>query len=341
MVEGERDPRCLLLTFALFSQVMHNFPIGHFDEDAFDVMSCYFPITYTQPSNDPYNITRLELAMALEEALTSARDFAPYAIPLFLEKMASDLNNSKIDAFRALARGARVYGAEKIVPYLTAFWTCVRLETLKPLRGIDEEILSTALPALKEVVLALKESEKFSDEEFIEFINLVVKDLEPAFAKTELGLRKAAVQILVHICCDRTSYSMVTSKIFPFLLEKFASEVENKSELLTALNEFIGLCEIDWQPLTDQQSILNHCRLLLASSDLETRRNAIRTLTTLLKKSGVALTDEEKSDVRGKLFESLRFEKFDEICASAFEVLISSGNLKIAEELLLTLSGKL
>lgn len=46
IIEGERDPRCLVLSFKLFQQVITHLELGHLDEEAFEVISCYFPILY-------------------------------------------------------------------------------------------------------------------------------------------------------------------------------------------------------------------------------------------------------------------------------------------------------
>lgn len=50
LIEGERDPRCLILCFNLFTEVVSNLTLGHLDEEVFDVVSCYFPISYSPVS---------------------------------------------------------------------------------------------------------------------------------------------------------------------------------------------------------------------------------------------------------------------------------------------------
>lgn len=46
IIEGERDPRCLMVSFKLFQKVVRFLQLGHLDEEVFDVISCYFPILY-------------------------------------------------------------------------------------------------------------------------------------------------------------------------------------------------------------------------------------------------------------------------------------------------------
>lgn len=43
---GERDPRCLLKVFSIFSAVMRAMDVGPFMEDMFELVACYYPIEY-------------------------------------------------------------------------------------------------------------------------------------------------------------------------------------------------------------------------------------------------------------------------------------------------------
>jgi len=45
-IEGERDPKNLMLLFGILLQFIKEFPLGHLTEEMFDVLSCYFPVDY-------------------------------------------------------------------------------------------------------------------------------------------------------------------------------------------------------------------------------------------------------------------------------------------------------
>ena len=60
-------------------------------EELFDVVACYFPISFSPPPNNVHGITRQDLAAALQEALTCTPLFAPFFIPMLLEKLSSSL----------------------------------------------------------------------------------------------------------------------------------------------------------------------------------------------------------------------------------------------------------
>ena len=56
------------------------------------MLACYFPITYAPPASPgPDIITREQLVAGVAAALAAVPAFAPYALPLVLEKLGSSL----------------------------------------------------------------------------------------------------------------------------------------------------------------------------------------------------------------------------------------------------------
>ncbi|KAI1278074.1 MMS19 nucleotide excision repair -like protein [Halotydeus destructor] len=278
VIEGERDPRCLLLTFNLFHLVMRDRPLGHYDEDAFDVVSCYFPITYVQPTNDPYNISRQELAKTLHRCLSSSASFAPYAIPLFLEKATSDMKDAKIDSYQALAMSLPIYGLQNVTPYLGTIWASVRVETLKP-DITDSELFSAAL----QVLAALSKTIEMNDEMLIKFLNEVTYDLEAAIVKPELELRDAALDILIACCTSCRSFGLVSEKNLALLLERLANESENQSEILQNIRKFLNLTDLyDSTTLHHKDAIVRSCLNVLEMQDSKVQHAALKCLSCLI-----------------------------------------------------------
>ena len=60
-------------------------------EELCDVLSCYFPIAFTPPPDDPHGITREALQDALQTTLACVPQFSHHVMPLILEKLASSL----------------------------------------------------------------------------------------------------------------------------------------------------------------------------------------------------------------------------------------------------------
>ncbi|RUS23468.1 Dos2-interacting transcription regulator of RNA-Pol-II-domain-containing protein [Endogone sp. FLAS-F59071] len=103
ILDGEKDPRNLLLAFELIKTIVHEFDISRHTEvivvglvwcytlasvtfssfnlrpcisytiqDLFEVTFCYFPITFKPPPDDPYGITSEDLKLSLRSALNFA-----------------------------------------------------------------------------------------------------------------------------------------------------------------------------------------------------------------------------------------------------------------------------
>ena len=61
-MDGEKDPRNLLICFRIASRIVQTIPeFIRFDEDLFEVTSCYFPITFTEKPSDPEAISKKDL----------------------------------------------------------------------------------------------------------------------------------------------------------------------------------------------------------------------------------------------------------------------------------------
>ncbi|KAK9841785.1 hypothetical protein WJX81_002722 [Elliptochloris bilobata] len=141
-LDGERDPRCLLTAFAAIAALAEAFAragaagaeaLEGRAEELVDVLACYFPITYAPPTTPgPGVITREQLVGGVAAALAGAPAFAPYALPLILEKLGSSLRHAKLDAMAAAAECARRYGTAALAPHLPPLWAALRNELLPP-----------------------------------------------------------------------------------------------------------------------------------------------------------------------------------------------------------------
>lgn len=81
LAEGEKDPRNLMVAFAIARVILIEFDISEHVEVSkknripfclltilqgmFNILFCYFPITFRPPPNDKYGITTVDLRMAL------------------------------------------------------------------------------------------------------------------------------------------------------------------------------------------------------------------------------------------------------------------------------------
>ena len=128
-IDGERDPRNLMLCFENSFVVLTHLDFSIFIEDFFEVLSCYFPVEFNPPKDNPFGITREDLVDRLHRCLSCTPLFAPYSISLYIEKLSSDISDAKLDALALLTTCFHMYGNE-IQLFITEIWTSIRRDFL-------------------------------------------------------------------------------------------------------------------------------------------------------------------------------------------------------------------
>lgn len=136
-MDGEKDPRCLPACLKIAATLLSCRPpfeyglhIEPLIGELFDVTSCYFPITFTPPRNDPHGITKEMLTTGLREVLCASPHIASLIIPLLLEKLSSSLPDAKRESLRTLALCAAVFGPDVFQKYLLEIASQLRTEII-------------------------------------------------------------------------------------------------------------------------------------------------------------------------------------------------------------------
>ena len=140
-MDGEKDPRCLVTCLKVARAALRQFPDDALRGAAagalFEVTSCYFPIMFTPPLNDPHRITRESLVALLRDVFTATYAMAPHLVPLLLEKAESTSEAVKVDALETLAacfvdaRGGTVFRADALAPFLPAICDALFREVIE------------------------------------------------------------------------------------------------------------------------------------------------------------------------------------------------------------------
>lgn len=130
-VDGEMDPHCLMLTFHIVELLLRLFPdpSGPFASVAhhvFEILSNYFPIHFTHPKDEGFDVKRDDLSRALMRAFSSSPLFEPFAVPLLLEKLSSSLPSAKVDSVKYLSDCIEKYGVERIAKHGGAIWSTLK-----------------------------------------------------------------------------------------------------------------------------------------------------------------------------------------------------------------------
>ncbi|RHZ75216.1 hypothetical protein Glove_216g121 [Diversispora epigaea] len=238
-MDGEKDPRNLLLAFSLVKLIIKEFDISQHVEELFEVTFCYFPITFRPPPDDPYGITSDDLKISLRECLSETPKFAKNAMPLFLEKLTSSSGNAKKDSMETLAACAPVYGTENIVPYIDDLWEYLKDEIFN---AKDDSFEVIALETIRSLVVTLSAGVIGKSDHLQQFLKTVVTECMENLKVPELKLSKPCGRILKYCAmASDPSYNLIILATLHGLFDQYGHSdlATRKKAILEILMEFI------------------------------------------------------------------------------------------------------
>ncbi|XP_033632616.1 MMS19 nucleotide excision repair protein homolog isoform X2 [Asterias rubens] len=241
VMDGEKDPRNLLTAFQIVQTLIQHFPIGIFAEELFEVTSCYFPIDFRPPPNDPHGISTDSLIQGLRGCLAGTPKFAEFCLPLLMEKLASELQSAKIDAFETLAACAPVYGAKHLKDYLEAVWSYCRKEVFQSFSG---ELEQAALGSLCCFLKAVSDdrSEEGAVFSLDYFLDEILKECQKHINEPDLRFLHPSCRLLQAVASSTEAVcSKILSYIIPLLLQQFDKHLQAnmRQNILSVLQAFI------------------------------------------------------------------------------------------------------
>ncbi|EFC46140.1 predicted protein [Naegleria gruberi] len=240
-LEGERDPGNLLYCFNLIPKVIAIFDdselsskiLSAVSDDLFDITSCYFPITYTPPANDTRGITREDLSRSLKLCFGCNKFFAPTLFPFLLEKLSSDLVDTKLETLDYLCYCIEKFGEVNSREYLTEIWSYIKAESVKTnSMDVMKKCYESITKIARIVIIPNDPSNKPFDIPNIEAILrtalLELKSKEPKFA--------AQYARMIYACAVPTFEisMMVFNRVMPELVATL-SESDTKDKLYGSL----------------------------------------------------------------------------------------------------------
>ncbi|XP_042363392.1 MMS19 nucleotide excision repair protein homolog [Plectropomus leopardus] len=241
-MDGERDPRNLLLAFQIARDIiLRGYDLGKFTEELFEVTSCYFPIDFNPPPSDPHGITREELIQMLRDVLTGTPKFAEFLLPLIIEKLDSDVQSAKLDSLQTLTACVSQYEHKDLAEFLEGLWASLRREVFQT---ASEKIESAGLAALTALTSCLSRSVLNSDSEdsLSTFLDLVLKDCKHHLCEPDLKLVWPSAKLLQAACSasNRASH-IITATVMPSLVEQYNSRAQcsHRRTLLEVMQRFI------------------------------------------------------------------------------------------------------
>ncbi|KZT25249.1 ARM repeat-containing protein [Neolentinus lepideus HHB14362 ss-1] len=237
LVNGEKDPRNLILCFAIDRVLLLEFEVKNYIEDFFNITFCYFPITFRPPPDDPYGVTTDDLKKALRSCLNATPDFGPLGIPLFLEKLTAGSPMTKRDTFQTLVSCLPVYGAITAGSFAKKLWNCLRLEIFQATDSETEEEALKTVQALVNVIYADRDSADIPG-----LVKDVCHECLDLLKEPEKSQAKPAMKTLCAFLSTTNSVSRYTlGCALPHLTAIFHNpdEASNRTPTLTLLCELI------------------------------------------------------------------------------------------------------
>ncbi|KAJ4473637.1 ARM repeat-containing protein, partial [Lentinula aciculospora] len=242
LVDGEKDPRNLLVAFAIDRVLLIEFDITKFVESLFNITFCYFPITFRPPPNDPYGITTDDLRQALRKCLNATPAFGPLAIPVFLEKLTAGSPTTKRDTLESMSICFPVYGSALARNHARKLWNSLKLEIFQPTDSITEEFALKTTQNLVKTIYASQSAEGMESD-----IDGVAREAcEECIAilrEPEKSQAKPAIRVLCAFMSTTPSVSQYTvAQTAPYLVKLYThtDNIAARPSVLLLLSDLIA-----------------------------------------------------------------------------------------------------
>ncbi|SCW02011.1 LAFE_0E12178g1_1 [Lachancea fermentati] len=235
---GEKDPRNLLISFTLNSKITTSMEsIDQFKEDLFDILFCYFPITFKPPKNDPYKITNSDLKMALRSAISATSYFAEDAFGNLIDKMTASSPTVKNDTILTLRSCITNFDGEACLQNWLPIWNALKFEimhtqdfedTLDAASGKEFNNYTASLDTINSIACRLFDYERSA---FDKFHQHVFEELKPNF-KYEKDLRQSCAILSAVSRVNAIVFDVVMSDVLKLLLTNSSDLDVGKQKLL-------------------------------------------------------------------------------------------------------------
>ncbi|KAG9001211.1 hypothetical protein FRB90_011657 [Tulasnella sp. 427] len=236
LVEGEKDPRNLLLAFSIDRVVLIEWEVKSYIEDFFDVTFCYFPITFKPPPNDPYKISTDDLKTALRSCLSASPFFGTLAVPIFMEKLAATTASVKQDVLQTMSICLPVYGSAVARNFGSTIWDAVKIEIFQP---IDAETEKAALEATSALVRTLPSAD---DNSPAPLVSSIVSECIEILKEPEKNKAQHAVKVLSALLRTTAGIrSLVVGQSIPHLIKLYLdpAEASQRSHIVLQLSNLL------------------------------------------------------------------------------------------------------
>ncbi|KAF7971317.1 hypothetical protein HWV62_21494, partial [Athelia sp. TMB] len=237
IAESEKDPRNLLTAFAIDRVILVEFDIASNLEALFNIVFCYYPISFRPPANDPYGIGADDLKLALRLCMCATPLFGPLAIPVYLEKLAAGSPKSKRDTLQSISAALPVYGAALARQSARKLWSALKLE---PTDSVTESESLKATQVLIRTIYA--DSPEHGNSSMEGLAQEACEECIKILREPEKTQARPAIKILCAFMSTTDSVSRYTvAQAVPHLVKLFHSpdEIQNRAPTSVLLVELV------------------------------------------------------------------------------------------------------
>ncbi|TFK26217.1 ARM repeat-containing protein [Coprinopsis marcescibilis] len=240
LVEGEKDPRNLLVVFAIDKVILIEFDISERVQTFYDLVFCYFPISFRPPPNNPGGITADDLRLALRQCVAATPSFGTLAIPHFLDNLVSGSRVAKRDTLETLTVALPIYGPAVARNFARTLWNSLKLEVFQPVDHPTEEQAVIVIQTLIKTIYS--EGTETLDDEIQGLARNACEECLQILQEPEKSKAKVATRLLCSFMTTTPSVSRYTaSQAIPHLTKLFVNpdEATSRAATLILLAEFI------------------------------------------------------------------------------------------------------
>ena len=238
-VDGEKDPRCLLLGFGCLEKTVEKLCSVHEKrqlvedsaENVTDVLSCYFPLSFSPPpESTSKSVTRSELLEALFRAYSCSPFFFPHVIQLLRDRIPSPKSETKKEGLLLLKHCLQTCSKTVLYPLVDQVWNLISAEILftdKSISQVEEvsnEIRSIACECIR-ILSAFTDSA-----EDLKVVNLLLKDditkaalqecsVAPKDEETNKKYNQALSVLSVTAGASQLAFDKIIDATLPFILK--------------------------------------------------------------------------------------------------------------------------
>ncbi|KTW26823.1 uncharacterized protein T551_03285 [Pneumocystis jirovecii RU7] len=238
IIGREKDPRNLILIFSIMNIVISEFNITLYAKDIFNLLFCYFPITFKPSPNDVFEVTTENLKLWLKKCVSANDELSSYSIPSLIDKYDFSPINTKKDIIDMLSFCMETYSPDVIETYIIQIWNMLKNEIFEK---SDDDLVKKSLDCLFIIskVFSQEISKNSENTSLIKFLTPISDEINKHFEEPGTKTAKNSIKILYSLSsASKYAFELLFEHCIPSLLSRF--EKEDSINTKAAILEFIS-----------------------------------------------------------------------------------------------------